>query len=282
MIKKYILFSVTLFITFFSASQVTLTQSNDPTTINTLGDACDDPLNGFYNDNHFYRVYNLNNKGISGAFNISAVQYGQGSANNGKEIKLIIYTATSEDLTTATLTKIGEVTHISSSADNMQLVTVPISLSIPAGSNIAFELFAADAGTNTNQNFIPGFNGSGEMDDTYIKAPECGVTNIVTWTSIGFPAQKHVMNVVGNQVLGVDDFNVSKVSIKPNPASDFITIELNASNSLKSANLYSVTGQLVYKGGQSKHLDISQLKSGVYILELNTELGKVNRKIIKR
>ena len=82
--KKYTLFLLSQLFGFFSNAQITLTQSVDPITINVPGAACWANLEGTYNDNSFYRVYNLSDFGVTGDFQISSVEYGQGTADGGQ------------------------------------------------------------------------------------------------------------------------------------------------------------------------------------------------------
>ena len=89
--KNYNLFLLMIVYSLAIKGQTTLSQSVDPSTIDTNGNPCVDGLNENYEDNRFYRFYNLSNKGITGDFQISSVEYGQGKARDGKQIKLTIY-----------------------------------------------------------------------------------------------------------------------------------------------------------------------------------------------
>ena len=264
--------------------QTTLTQSVDPSTIDTNGNPCGDVNNEDYEDNRFYRFYNLSNKGITGDFQISSVEYGQGKARDGKQIKLTIHTVDDEDLTVANFTEIGSTTHTSSSANNGSLITVPLSLTIPAGSIIAFEVFAEKnyvVGTDTREDFVPGYNTAGELKASYRESPECTVPDPRTTTFWGIP-DEYVMNVVGSEVLSVKDFESFELGITPNPASSFINIKLDQTNRVKNAELYDVMGKLVLQSYKTNTLDISRLKTGMYILKLNTYRGNAVRRIVKQ
>jgi len=81
-------------------------------------------------------------------------------------------------------------------------------------------------------------------------------------------------------LLGVDEFTLNAISISPNPATDFINIELPSSNTTFSSEIYSITGQLVLKSNESR-LDISNLNSGIYMLRVQTDNGVASRRIIK-
>lgn len=277
--KNYILFLLLILFVCSINAQITLTQSVDPVNVTAGGVACWSGATGEYRENSFYRAYNLSDFSVTEDFEVSSVEYGQGSADDGKLITVNIYTATSDNLTTATLTLVATATHTSSSADDLTLITVPITATITAGSTIAFEVLAGDSGTNTGETFFPGINAVGENDDSYIKAEACGITAPATLASIG-QTNQYVMNVVGN-ILGVEEFSLDSVSIYPNPVINKLHIDLHNSIKIDNAKIYSITGQVVLHVQNRKDIDVSALKPGVYLLKVETSQGSITRKIVK-
>ena len=262
-------------------AQIVLTQSNDPVGVTDGGVACWSSGSGEYRENSFYRAYNLADFSVTEDFQISSVEYGQGAADDGKVITVNIYTASSDDLTTATLTLIETATHTSSSADDLTLISVPISATIPAGSTIAFEVMAGDSGTNIGETFFPGINAGGENDDSYIKSEGCSINTPSTLSSIGFGDNQYVMNVVGD-VLGVEEFSLeNSVSIFPNPTSNIITIDTSNKINVNSLELYNIVGKQVIKTNNVSTLDLSELSSGVYMLRVITDSGTLTKKVIR-
>jgi len=86
-------------------------------------------------------------------------------------------------------------------------------------------------------------------------------------------------------ILNVADTNFnSKVGIYPNPAQDYF--EYNDTNGVKivSTNIYSANGSLVkIINDSSSRINISQLKSGVYIVQTKTSNGNtLTNKLIKK
>ncbi|WP_298238926.1 T9SS type A sorting domain-containing protein [uncultured Algibacter sp.] len=286
--KNYLLNTLALIIGINLFAQTTLTQSADPITINTTGIACTKVIEKDYVDNSFYRVYKLSDFGISGDFEISSLEFGQGKARDGKELTLNIYTVDTDDLFTASFgAPIASTSYICSSGDNNKLISVALSVNIPTGSIIAFEIFAAENGdglgsTDTTEDFLPGFNSGLENDHSYLQAPVCFANKPTTLTNLGFSNNRYVMNIVGSEVLGVNDFNAFKLSISPNPTKDIITIDTGSSNAITNMNLYNITGQLLQKSIKLPSVDLSELKSGIYLLEVSTIKGKATRKVIKR
>jgi hypothetical protein len=70
------------------------------------------------------------------------------------------------------------------------------------------------------------------------------------------------------------------ISVYPNPAKDFITV--NSIATIKSVKVYNTVGQVVIeklvKDNVAK-IAISELKSGVYFVATETEKGIVTKKI---
>ncbi len=87
-------------------------------------------------------------------------------------------------------------------------------------------------------------------------------------------------------ILAVDSFlNQSDVSIYPNPTSSLITIDLQKEIEV-DIRIFDVLGKLViYQPNiwvQNKYsLSLSELKTGVYFIRINTEMGSITRKLIK-
>ena len=101
--KKITLFIAFAVCVFTIQAQITLTQSINPFTVDTGGVACWNAASGSYSANSFFRAYNLADFGVDEAFEISSVEYGQGTADEGKVLALRIYTADTDDLAVAVL-----------------------------------------------------------------------------------------------------------------------------------------------------------------------------------
>lgn len=73
---------------------------------------------------------------------------------------------------------------------------------------------------------------------------------------------------------GVNDINASNISIFPNPAKNRVNIRGDY-NSLK---MYNSTGSIVLESSEkSDYVDISTLSMGVYIIEIYSQTGVINR-----
>lgn len=78
-------------------------------------------------------------------------------------------------------------------------------------------------------------------------------------------------------VLSISDLQ-NNIIVYPNPAKNNLFI--NSNLELVYLKLYNLNGQLTKTVFESNKLDISDLKSGVYFIEIQTSLNKIYRKII--
>lgn len=84
------------------------------------------------------------------------------------------------------------------------------------------------------------------------------------------------------RVLGVDEFNSLKIVIYPNPADGLINIQ--AASVIKNIGIYDLQGRLIdtiATNKQATELNVSALKSGVYLLSIETDTGTAYKKIVK-
>ncbi|WP_052671260.1 M4 family metallopeptidase [Aequorivita vladivostokensis] len=88
-----------------------------------------------------------------------------------------------------------------------------------------------------------------------------------------------ISNSVNQGISGGTGFNSSEMSIYPNPAKHTLNISLVEANG-KDYVIYNIMGQVIGKGLYTESLDVSSLRSGVYMLEVNTHNN--NNKLMKR
>jgi len=131
----------------------------------------------------------------------------------------------------------------------------------------------------TNNNWEQVGNGSDIIPLSSMKFASIALDNnnipYVLYSSYGDTAAIKSLN----QNLSVNDFNLSNISLSPNPTSDKVTIK----NMKESTNykIYNLIGQNIFEGELStgNSIDFSHFKNGVYILKLK---NSKTFKIIKR
>jgi len=104
---------------------------------------------------------------------------------------------------------------------------------------------------------LEGANGSGELFGNFLFGADC-------------------------LVIGIDDNLLSQVSLFPNPATDFVSIQLPNTVEMKSIAVYDVLGKVVANSATNNQINVSQLNAGVYMVNIETNQGTVTKKIIKK
>ena len=96
-------------------------------------------------------------------------------------------------------------------------------------------------------------------------------------------ASEHKISWFKNQTpLSVANNSIGSFSLYPNPTTGIINIKNEAALEIMSIQVFNLLGNRVLTDKeQIDLLDISALKSGVYILTIETEEGDVSKKIIK-
>lgn len=80
--------------------------------------------------------------------------------------------------------------------------------------------------------------------------------------------------------LGTDESSMSKVSVYPNPAKDFVNI--NSSSKVTTVTIFSVDGKQLAEDSSTK-INISKLPAGVYLMKIDFADGKSStQKIMKQ
>jgi len=125
--------------------------------------------------------------------------------------------------------------------------------------------------TDANVSFIPALNGT-------------GTANIMVTISDGeLNFTENYLFTVGDCV-GIDDIEArSAFKLSPNPANDFVRITLEDELIAEDAfiNIYDLSGQLLLQKALNKNtIDVSELVSGIYLLEVSQENINHYKKLI--
>ncbi len=125
----------------------------------------------------------------------------------------------------------------------------------------------ANFGTST-QNITPDFPYTG----TWVNLMDNSTISVAS-TSAAISIEAGGFRIYGNQAaLGTEDFNsLASVSLAPNPANNYFTINANTTN----VAIYAITGQLVksFNSGQLEdyQYNINDLNKGVYLVKATDE-----------
>jgi len=262
---------------------VVITHSNTQ-TINP-GDeiACANATN--FVNNSVFRDFDLTNDfGITTDFEVTSVDipFGPVSTPTGFPVTVNIYSMTTPFPGTwpGSATLEGTTVYNATNADAQSLVNVPVSAIIPAGSHAIYELVLVDDGTGTNLMRF-GCNLDGQTGPFYIMADGCGAPVPADLeVAFGLP-NSIVMNMIGDDGLGISNNLLSQISIFPNPAKDVLNIKVPSTVEVQNATLYDILGKNTGVRLVNGAMNTAELSRGIYILDLKTSAGTLTEKIIK-
>lgn len=99
-------------------------------------------------------------------------------------------------------------------------------------------------------------------------------------TAEGYTASDEII-VTFDACIGVDEANISTLSVYPNPATDFLTIEFPGNNF--TVTMIDITGKIIQSSFNNQNkttLNTNGLHSGVYILRLETDGNVTQKRVI--
>lgn len=77
---------------------------------------------------------------------------------------------------------------------------------------------------------------------------------------------------------GIDQVDETQLQLFPNPAIDVVNIRFSgAGESVRQATIYDATGRMVYQVYSNPTLDVSLLKSGIFLVEIDTDKSRYLR-----
>ncbi|MEE4637331.1 MAG: S8 family serine peptidase [Wenzhouxiangella sp.] len=152
-------------------------------------------------ENSYYRVFNLEDFGLIGGFELTEITFGIQDVNVNVDVEVIVH-ALDGALSTANLTEIGRVTE-SLTSQTGTLVTVPLTGEVAAGGTLVVEVNSPDL---TDGRFILGSNDLGQTAPSYIRSAACGINAITDYVNVGpgFPDVHLVITASGNEILACD------------------------------------------------------------------------------
>ena len=140
---------------------------------------------------------------------------------------------------------------------------------------IIIPLFPYDAGTDSGTTYTSG-------DQPTVPAQPISI--IVNQSP--FNAKPiGTITITLDQVLSVENQNLSKVTLSPNPSNGLIQINTSNANILKEASVFDVLGKQVAAIRNSKldsnfNMDLTALNNGIYLVRMELEDGSMSTKRI--
>jgi hypothetical protein len=171
--------------------QITLTQNASSTITRNNSFVCFDDVTNLTFANSYYRVFTLDDHGLTTVLHITEVDFGielasagPGATEQPAQLQLGTYGMTPTD-TTLDLAMIRSLTTLDIKIPDGAgtRLTVPITADVAPGSNLIVELTLPD-GVSAGSVFVIGSNAAGERRPGYTSAPRCALNVPTTMQSI--------------------------------------------------------------------------------------------------
>lgn len=292
--KKFTLLIASFLFSFGMHAQQTLSHSVAQTSDNG-GVACasdpDDTQNTGdegVSDNVLYRAYTPSDFGFTGDFDAMGVSFiaeftdvGGSDPTVTNSVKLL---TSDQTFPNGTLTEVASKNFdVSAADDGIQFDVMfdnPVTFDASTELIVAVDIQEAPAPPN-NYDFRIGVNDAGEDDPSYISSTGCGIADPTTFADINFPDNHIILNLLGDVSLNADEFSLTEeVSIFPNPSSEFINIDIPSHISINKVNLYDALGKNIDITFKDNTINVSNIVSGMYILNIETDKGSLSKRVI--
>jgi hypothetical protein len=116
----------------------------------------------------------------------------------------------------------------------------------------------------------------------YLISPPNGVYELQVTNSYGCVTTSNMITVnVGVEDIGLED----QLNVYPNPVTDVLNVQWNNTSEAASLSIRDLSGRLILSergGNGNAAIDLSELSSGNYILELQTQTGTLRKHIVKQ
>ncbi|MGB3343312.1 MAG: T9SS type A sorting domain-containing protein [Aequorivita sp.] len=121
----------------------------------------------------------------------------------------------------------------------------------------------------------------GETKSSFFSSQKCNPLEPISFVDMGLPQVRHLINLVVDTNLPVDDQRLSSFTVYPNPSKDFLKLSLPPSE-IQRINLYDSSGKKLECSYHNNVMDVSMLSEGIYFLSINTTKTVLTKKFIKQ
>lgn len=272
-----------------ASAQNTLTHSNS-LDVTQAGIACGNTNFGYTGENHYWRVFDLADFNVTGAYVITSIDMGIGDLELGgtTQTSTVRIHTLNGNFELANLTLVHEEQVALTEGLALSLYNVPIdNVTIPSGSTFVVEWEPVD-GTPTEShgplvvNF--GANSAGQSAPTYIYAPDCGSGGPTDLAAVGFPNSHWVLAVNSDVTTATEEqpaalaFSLGQNYPNPYAGKTTIPFTLEKAGHVR-IGVYDLLGREVAAladavhpaGTHAVNFDARSLPGGLYIYRINVD-----------
>lgn len=96
------------------------------------------------------------------------------------------------------------------------------------------------------------------------------------------PAELTMASMKTKGQLGVNNSNLSAISVFPNPVSDVLNIKTPSNIDVKKVTINDLSGKKFNASFVNSQINLVSLVKGVYIVSIETSAGTITKKIVKK
>ena len=144
-----------------------------------------------------------------------------------------------------------------------------------------FDKSGADlaTGANTTSNYVADAYATQSIDLSQFAGQEKVIVKFAFTSNYGNNIWVDNINI-SNQPAGIEENEDNSIAIFPNPAKDVLNI--TSEKAINQIDVYDVNGKLVKSyTNVNNTINVKDLATGVYMLNITTEDGQVSKKIVK-
>src|SRR5690606_9517116 len=106
---------------------------------------------------------------------------------------------------------------------------------------------------------------------------------IIAFDNLNIDQTSNVQFYETQSTIGLDENAKQKINIYPNPFSEIISFNNPENLKINSVFIYNLQGKMVWQSNQSLNssIDLSSLSKGFYFIQIQTESGIYNQKVLK-
>ena len=276
--KKITLLLVAIAFTFAfnSNAQVTLSQNTDEVFVSG-GVSCGG------GDNQWYREYVLPDEGVTfSQVVLLGAEFGIEAIAGPEELTINVYEGAGGFPSgfPGSLTLLDSVTTTVDVADIGTKLTVdfPNGVVVDGSSVVVVEVVQPTASGNS---LFLGVTAA-ETKVSWIASTQCSLTTPATMDDVGFPDAHHLINLVIDEVLSVDDNLAEVSSVYPNPMTDVLNVKVPGNVEITNATLFDILGKDTGAKMVNGTMNTANLTAGIYMLKVETSAGTLTQKVIKQ
>ena len=260
-------------------AQTTISQTGGaaPTT-GTI--ACGNNQAPTTSENSFYRAYTLNAN-----MDITSVKVGIGTVAGNVPITVKLHKSNGAfpGSYPAGLTQIGSATKTLTATTTAMTVDVPFTTPISAllGDIIVVEV--NNAATTAGNAYYMGVIGTGnETAPAYIMSATCSINTPTTFAAVSATANGKIVLDLVAQNLSAEKFFTENFTLYPNPTTDVLNITSKNGLNATEIRITDLSGKVVKVQKDASTVNVSDLASGTYLIDITTKEGKATSKFIKK